>query len=740
MKIKQKLIGLFLLIGLIPTLAVSLVAYVTISRELRTTTSNQLTSIAIKQEQKINSLLQKKQEEVIKLTNNYDFQVALGSYLATHSAQDLATINTILQNTQTQVSEIQAIYVANPDGMILASTLDGSEGQKISSADFAAPQDSDMSIAVREDPRDGLDKLYMTTDVTVNKQEAAILNVVYRIDDIVAAVQDYTGLGTTGETVVVSKDSNGNVVSLFPLRFNTDAALTAKLNNLDLFADGGNSYHQAQDYRNHKVMVAARSIGFADWVIATKMDTQEITAPINQLRNGLIGIVVASSIIIIVVAIYFARFFTDPILRIARVSQRIGQGDFTEQIALNRTDEIGELGTSINAMGLSLKEFVSRIESQRHRLEVILNSTAESILAIDKTGTILIANQAAGELVAGNIADLVGKNVREIFAWKRSNGDFNIDYNVTETRVFPDMQYTDKAGNEHFVKVLVAPVSGGQDQATAQSIVTIHDETKSRELEDMKIDFVSMAAHELRTPLAAIRGYLELISYKEGKTADTDTTTYIHQALKSATELGGLINNLLDVTRIERGTLTLHFEKTDLASLVMQAIKESQFVAKDKNITLQYEGPQQDCFVTGDPIALREVVNNLLANAVKYTERDGNVAVSLALENQDYIVRVTDTGIGIPSKALPNLFTKFYRVHGGLDSGSTGTGLGLYISKSIMERHHGTISVQSEVGKGSTFSFTVPVLNEAQLAAAQSSQEPNITRRHRGWVTKNITR
>ena len=130
MKIKQKLIGLFLLIGLIPTLAVSLVAYVTISRELRTTTSNQLTSIAIKQEQKINSLLQKKQEEVIKLTNNYDFQVALGSYLATHSAQDLATINTILQNTQTQVSEIQAIYVANPDGMILASTLDGSEGQK----------------------------------------------------------------------------------------------------------------------------------------------------------------------------------------------------------------------------------------------------------------------------------------------------------------------------------------------------------------------------------------------------------------------------------------------------------------------------------------------------------------------------------------------------------------------------------------------------------------------------------
>lgn len=740
MKIKQKLIGLFLLIGLAPTLAVSLVAYITISRELRTTTSNQLTSIAIKQEQKINSLLQKKQEDVIKLTNNYDFQVALGSYLATHNAKDLATINSILQSTQTQVSEIQAIYVASPTGTVLASTLDGTEGQQMNSNTFTSPEDSDMNIAVREDPRDGLDKLYMTTDVTVNKQEAAILNVVYRIDDIVAAVQDYTGLGTTGETIVGSKDSNGTVVSLFPLRFNTDAALTTKLNNLNLFADGGNSYHESTDYRGHKVMVAARSIGFADWVIATKMDNQEITAPINQLRNGLVGIVVASSIIIIAVAVYFARFFTNPILQIARASQRIGQGNFTEQINLHRTDEIGELGTSINAMGLSLRDFVARIESQRHRLEVILNSTAESILAIDKAGTILIANQAASELASTTVNDLTGKNVRDIFTWKRNNGDFNVDYNVTETRVFPDMQYTDKAGNEHFVKVLVAPVNDGQDQSTAQSIVTIHDETKSRELEDMKIDFVSMAAHELRTPLAAIRGYLELISYKKGSVADAETSTYIHQALKSATELGGLINNLLDVTRIERGTLTLHFEKTDLSALVLQAIKESQFVAKDKNIALGYEGPQADCFVVGDPIAIREVINNLLANAVKYTDANGTVTVHLESQDQQYVVHVADTGIGIPQKAIPNLFTKFYRVHGGLDSGSTGTGLGLYISKSIMERHHGTISVESEVGKGSTFSFAIPVLSDAQLAAAQSGQEQNITRRHRGWVTKNIAR
>lgn len=741
MKIKQKLIALFLFIGLAPTLAVSFIAYITISNELRSTTTNQLSSIAIKQEQKINSLLQNKQEEVIKLTNNFNFQVALGGYLANHDVADKQAIDSILQTKQIEVSEIQAIYVADTSGKVLASTIDGTEGQKLKSQDYAIPADSDTAINVREDSRDGLNKLYITTQVTVNKKEAAIMNVVFRIDDIVAAVQDYTGLGSTGETIVASKSGN-NVVSLFPLRFNTDAALSQNLNSLNLFSGDSNGYRQATDYRGHAVMVASRSIGFADWVIATKMDHQEALAPINQLRNGLISIVIVSSVIIIFIALYFARFFTNPILKIARTSQQIGQGDFSAHIDLHRSDEIGELGTSINAMGLSLKEFVSRIESQRTRLEVILNSTAESILAIDKQGDIIIANQAASELTSQAIDMLVGKNINQIFSWMRNSAPVTISYDTAETRVFPDLQYTDKNGNEHFVKVIVAPVSGEQEQKAAQTIVTIHDETKSRELEDMKIDFVSMAAHELRTPLAAIRGYLELISYKEKPEANSEVGGYISQALKSATELGGLINNLLDVTRIERGTLTLNMEKTDLAADVSQAVKDVSFTAKDKNITLQYNGPQANCFVVGDQIALREVINNLLANAIKYTQPNGSVAVDFDLEQNKYVVRVRDTGIGIPQKALPNLFTKFYRVHGGLDSGSTGTGLGLFISKSIVERHHGTISVESEVNKGSIFTFSIPVLDETHLAAVQSEKqsEQTLTRRHRGWVTKNITR
>lgn len=273
--------------------------------------------------------------------------------------------------------------------------------------------------------------------------------------------------------------------------------------------------------------------------------------------------------------------------------------------------------------------------------------------------------------------------------------------------------------------------------------MTIHDETKSRDLDNMKVDFVSMAAHELRTPLAATRGYLELISFKEGENVAPDVKNYLQQALKSTAELGSLIDNLLGVTRIERGTLTLRPEKVDIAADVQQAIRNATFTANDKRIALSYDGPTSGCFVIADQIALHEVINNLINNAIKYTNSGGSVSVLLGREAKSYVIRFKDTGIGIPKQSLANLFTKFYRVHGGLNSGSTGTGLGLFISKSIIERHGGTITVESEEGVGSTFTVTIPVLDEAKLAALEADKQKKhtpTTRGNRGWTTKNITR
>lgn len=740
MSIKQKLIALFLVIGLVPTLAVGIAAYVALSRQLEKNTSEQLSGIAVKQEQKINAQLQAKQEEVSKLANQFDFQVALGTYLSSNHTQGTSEIRDILQKKKIEVPDIQSISVANLSGKTTVSTVSDAEGKQLPSGTFSFGPDEDMAIAVREDERDGLNKLYITATLSVNKKESALMSVVYRIDDITATVQDYAGLGSTGETIVAGRDAKGNAISLFPLRFDTDAALKTNLNSMDLFDASDKIKTQVTDYRRHEVIVAARSAGFANWVIATKMDKDEALASIVELQNALIGITLISSMVISGIALWFGRFFTNPILAIAQTAEKIGRGDFTARTSVEYRDEIGTLARSVNSMGSSLNRFVSDIESQRNRLEVILNSTVESIMAVDKEGVIIIANKAAAELAGQNIDELIGKRISSVFQWMKEMSAFTIDYTTPGVTTYPDLEYLTPTSSQHYVKVIVARVSGEKEQKAAQTIVTIHDETKNRELEDMKVDFVSMAAHELRTPLASLRGYLELISYKE-KQPDPEVKAYIQQALGSATELGGLINNLLDVTKIERGALSLNMEKMDIAKSVKKTVQDMLYNASQRQQKLNYEGPSEGEFVFGDVIALREVMNNLVSNAVKYTQSGGRIDVSMHREGDEYVVKVKDNGIGIPQAALANLFTKFYRVHGGLDSGNNGTGLGLYISKSIIERHGGTIGVQSEETVGSTFTVRLPVFNEMhQFMSDMQQKEPNMTRIHRGWTTKNIAR
>ncbi len=732
-----------LAIGLVPTLIVSALAYATISNELLTKTEDQIGNVATSQQQKITALLQQRQEDSTLLANRFDLQTALADFNSGNKNAQ-AEINAIILNTQVASSEIQAISVIGLDGTVIAATLSGEQGTQLPESGYYVPTGQDSNISVKEDSKDGIDKLHITIKLYVNKIEAGYLNTVFRIDDITAAIQDYTGLDSTGETVIAAKDDSGNEVSLFPLRFDTDAALKTNLNSLNLVTTDLSTYSQATDYRDQEVLLTTRSVGFADWILATKIDINEAFSPIDQLRTKLFAIVGVSSLIIIALSLFFTQFFIGPILKIVEVSRSFGRGEFSSRVSFSGSDEIGVLGASINSMGAHLQDTISGLEAQRNRLSIILNSINESILAVDSRGTIILANAATGELTRLPERNVVNRNVNEIFRFNKNMHAYQIDYTRDGTNTYPDLEYTDSLGTLHYVKLIVAHASGGGSTSLAapQTIITIHDETRSKELENMKVDFVSMAAHELRTPLAATRGYLELMSFKEKDKTSSETQTYLHQALKSTSELGSLIDNLLGVTRIERGTLTLQPDKVDIAEDIQQAIKNFSFAASDKRVVITYDGPISGCYIFADQIAMHEVINNLLNNAIKYTNPSGSVNILLGREGNKYILSFRDTGIGIPKKSLQNLFTKFYRVKGGLNSGSTGTGLGLFIAKSIIERHGGTIDVESEEGVGSTFTITMPVFDQKQFDEIKKTMQPKktLSKGNRGWTTKNIAR
>lgn len=738
MNIRQKFIILLLLIGVLPMFAVSIISYFSIRESLLNKTIDQLNSTSIKQEQKISTFLQSRQEEATKLANQYDLQVALRDYLGGPTDANKQKLSEILQNEKIETPIIQSIYMTDTSGKLLASSSQTvTEAPKLS-----APSNSgETSVSVRKDPADGFTKLYITSNVSVNKEQAALLNVVFRTDDLVAIVQDYTGLDETGETVVVAKDD----VSLFPLRFDTNASLKTNLASLDLHSLTGARYGEVTDYRGNTVLVVAHSIGLSDWVVAAKIDRSEALLATSSLRNLVIAIVFVALVAIVLTALFFSQLFTRPIRKVAQVAERIGRGDFSARVDVTRSDEIGSLAGSINAMGSNLQGMVGNIESQRMRLRVILDSTTETIFAIDEDANILLVNKAVQGLLQKDPSVLVGKNMNDLFTWKHGLQPFTVNYNVEGVHTYANLQYVDSANAQRYVKLIVARIKDESHAGKAHAIVTIHDETSSHELENMKADFVSMAAHELRTPLTAVRGYLEMVQYKQQHNDPTDVDSYIRQALKNVSDLGGLINNLLDITRIERGTLTLSMEKVDLAAGVRQVVNDQRFAAEDRQLTLAYHGPEKDCYVVGDPIALREIVNNLLANAIKYTKPGGKIDVTVRHKDDVCQVIVQDTGIGIPESAQKHLFSKFYRVHGGLDSGSTGTGLGLYIARSIAERHEGTIQVTSKEGAGSAFTLTIPAYSEKRMAMVKPVQDADksgtkVTRRKRGWITKNITR
>lgn len=229
---------------------------------------------------------------------------------------------------------------------------------------------------------------------------------------------------------------------------------------------------------------------------------------------------------------------------------------------------------------------------------------------------------------------------------------------------------------------------------------------------EMQFAFVSIAAHELRTPLTSIKGYLQVLMSEYKDKMNQDQMSLLNHIESSTNQLYSLVENLLDVSRVERGSFNIKRESLDYLSLVTETVSEFKTRAAQKNIILEFVPSSQLPKISVDKIRIKEVLNNLLNNAIIYTPANGMVKIYVVQKGNDILTSVSDNGSGIAAEAIPHLFTQFYRaVHGSgqQDPNSQGSGLGLFICKSIVDMHKGKIWVQSQLGKGSVFSFSLPL-------------------------------
>jgi PAS domain S-box-containing protein len=394
----------------------------------------------------------------------------------------------------------------------------------------------------------------------------------------------------------------------------------------------------------------------------------------------------------------------------------------SNKIKLQKTDETKKLKTELDQASF--------------KAEALVNAMTEGVVVIDDMGHITLMNDAAAYMTGWSTVSSIGLDYRTPLklTLKTHDGTVHVSDPLSQALTTGkavasnDIILTSKDGKTIMLSVSATSVPG-ENGKPAGGIIVMRDITKQKELERQKDEFISTASHEMRTPVAAIEGYLSLAMNPKVATLDDRARNLLQKAHDSTGHLGALFRDLLSITKMEDGTKKLPQEAVNVSKLVTSVVSDMQFVAASKKLSLSIAGAaisgtatiEQEIYVMANPERLREVVMNLIENAIKYTP-SGSITVSIIGNGQEATFSVTDTGPGIAPEDQPHLFEKFYRVAKTANS-VNGTGLGLYLCRSVIESFGGHVNVSSTPGQGSTFGFTLPQLTPEQVTKAERDKQ-----------------
>ncbi|MGZ6004699.1 MAG: PAS domain-containing sensor histidine kinase [Candidatus Saccharimonadales bacterium] len=381
-----------------------------------------------------------------------------------------------------------------------------------------------------------------------------------------------------------------------------------------------------------------------------------------------------------------------------------------------------------------------------HKLnaDVLLQSVADGVVVIDISGKITLVNPSAADLLGWPANEAVGLNVNSVVKLTQENGKDIDEASNPFTSVLRDkqafkntLQLVAKNGTNRVVSIVVSPLVLPPDYQLVGAVAVLRDISRQHQEEAQRAEFISTASHEMRTPVAAIEGYLALAMNDRVSKIDSKAREYLEKAHSSTQHLGKLFQDLLTSAKAEDGRLSSHPSVVEVGSFLEQLTQDLKFSAEKKGLAMELVmgsgGEVTDArdsnsrvvrplyYVYVDADRVHEVITNLADNAIKYSD-SGRITIGLTGDNEVVQIFVRDTGAGIPPEDVPHLFQKFYRVNNTLTRTVGGTGLGLFISKKIVELYGGRIWVESEVGKGSTFYINLPRLSSEKAAQLKQTE------------------
>ncbi len=383
-----------------------------------------------------------------------------------------------------------------------------------------------------------------------------------------------------------------------------------------------------------------------------------------------------------------ARELTRPLRQLTQAASALAQGASVQPVPPASTDELNALSTAFNAMNANLSAAHEALAALARQRQVILESLTDAVLATDATGEIVFANPAASALLEEAPPSLYPSIRRALTLGER--------------------QATEITVRDRVIELLITPLYDEKEQIGG-AVAIGHDVTAHRQLDRLRTNFVSDVSHELRTPLTAIKGFVETL---QDSAADDPTARdrFLRTIATETERLIRLTNDLLLLTRADAGRLDLHLTPTDLLASARRAAAQMRDRARDKQIRITIEPPDEPPLARADADRIHQVLINLLDNAVKFTPDGGQISIAFGHTNQQVSCTIADTGPGIPHDEIPHLFERFYRGNRSRarSAGESGAGLGLTIAKAIVAAHGGRMWVESEPGQGTRFTFSLP--------------------------------
>lgn len=733
MKIGSKLI---LIIGLLVIISVTIsgIIYYFLSKQsIEERTKAQLESVIILKENQFNNFIEESVQDIEGLTIEKLFISNFIKMQEAHINEEALVmahhenVKQLLRERLAYKKNFFEFFVMSMNGRIHMSTNDTQREKIRSNENYFIEGKKHLYLqnfyfdSVLHEPA-----VTIATPIRDHKEEIiGVLAGRINLEKISEIMTEKSGLGKTGEAYLVNKFNLLVSKSLFMEEIEFKTIIHSQ--GVQDCLIGNYGYH-FNNYRNIDVIGIHRWIPEREVCLIVEIGQKEIFELVEGSKNIIFAINVGIIIFAILSGIFLAKTITMPIKQLTITAQAIAGGDLTRLANIKSKDEIKILADSFNKMMISLKQGYNELDISRkeekaikEKLEVIMKSIGEGILVVDINKKILLFNQAAEKISGWKFEEAENKSCAEVFKTRDAKDKINIrqkfcpvDEVLKTSKIVllsNNVCLLSKQGRRIPVAGSVTPIINAQDKVMG-AVVIFRNVAKEREIDRAKSEFVSLASHQLRTPLAGIKWFVELLSNSKAGKLNKKQIDYLQQISISNRRMIRLVDDLLNISHIEEGEkFKINKQEIDVKKIIDQSFTNNAILAEKRGVKLIKIAikTQKEFKISSDLDKIRQVFNNLIDNAIKYTKKKGTVEIAYHKKDNEIIFSIKDDGIGIPDDQQHKIFKKFFRADNAVLEETEGNGLGLYIAKSIVEAHRGKIWFESKEGKGTTFYFSLPI-------------------------------